>query len=331
MRAQRWVNIAAFLKFALAVTTTTMFAILGLYIIIYSPAVPVIVSVLVGWMPFFHYGKLMMSITTTVYLGGIGGGGSGGGGGDGGSTGLHRLAPGVGGDLQVPPRAAASDVGAGTAASGPSYFGWSQLTQRPAPVTLQVNGLPTTWQDVAPATNLWLMAVVTVAYLAVAWYLSQATSTDLGAAQPWYFPLSPYYWGTMKRAATAEVGDTIAHLQRLSATEGSIRIHKVSKTFAKTTALKEVSLAIPPSTLIAVLGQNGAGKTTLCHILAGLLAPTHGEVFMSGLVRGFCYFTVAPAALTVPRHCPTHLPHTPAVHPQRRGAHPRERRHLPAG
>ena len=57
-----------------------------------------------------------------------------------------------------------------------------------------------------------------------------------------------------------------------------IRLEKVSKRFRKTQALWNVSLAIPPGVVFALLGENGAGKTTMIRILTGFLQPDGGRV-----------------------------------------------------
>src|SRR5205085_11358306 len=43
----------------------------------------------------------------------------------------------------------------------------------------------------------------------------------------------------------------------------------------------DVSIALPVGARHALIGPNGAGKTTLVNMLAGVLAPTRGEVFLS--------------------------------------------------
>jgi len=47
--------------------------------------------------------------------------------------------------------------------------------------------------------------------------------------------------------------------------------------------LRDVSLALSPGHLVALVGPNGAGKTTLLRCLATTLAPDHGEIRALGL------------------------------------------------
>jgi ABC-type multidrug transport system ATPase subunit len=61
-----------------------------------------------------------------------------------------------------------------------------------------------------------------------------------------------------------------------------VELLRLTKRYGAMRALDEVSLAIPPGRIVAVIGLNGAGKTTLLRTLAGILAPTHGEVRYDG-------------------------------------------------
>ena len=54
------------------------------------------------------------------------------------------------------------------------------------------------------------------------------------------------------------------------------------KHFGATVALDDVSLAVRPGDVHALLGENGAGKSTLVKILSGLIRPDAGEISLFG-------------------------------------------------
>ncbi|MEA2678090.1 MAG: transport system ATP-binding/permease protein [Chloroflexota bacterium] len=56
----------------------------------------------------------------------------------------------------------------------------------------------------------------------------------------------------------------------------------VSAVRGRTTILSDISLAIEPSMLIAIVGPSGAGKTTLLHALSGTSSPTSGRIAYGG-------------------------------------------------
>jgi simple sugar transport system ATP-binding protein len=59
-------------------------------------------------------------------------------------------------------------------------------------------------------------------------------------------------------------------------------VHGVTKRFGVTVALDDVSLAVRPGEIHALVGRNGAGKSTLVSLLTGLLAPDDGRVSFGG-------------------------------------------------
>src|SRR5438270_7672599 len=67
----------------------------------------------------------------------------------------------------------------------------------------------------------------------------------------------------------------------------AVRVERLVKRFAATTALAGVDLEVTQGTVFALLGPNGAGKTTLVRVLATLLAPDAGraEVFGRDVVK----------------------------------------------
>jgi ABC-2 type transport system ATP-binding protein len=58
--------------------------------------------------------------------------------------------------------------------------------------------------------------------------------------------------------------------------------HNVTKRFATTTALDEVSISVPEKSIYGLLGPNGAGKTTLIRIINQITAPDSGSVLLNG-------------------------------------------------
>src|SRR4051794_25223334 len=66
-----------------------------------------------------------------------------------------------------------------------------------------------------------------------------------------------------------------------------IDLHDVTRQFGSVTALREVTLQLPPGR-IGLLGPNGAGKSTLLKILMGLLPPSSGggRILRHELTRG---------------------------------------------
>jgi len=64
--------------------------------------------------------------------------------------------------------------------------------------------------------------------------------------------------------------------------EAVLTVDKVSRHFGGLRALHELSLAVPPRSIFALIGPNGSGKTTLFNVITGLLSPTSGSVVFNG-------------------------------------------------
>ncbi len=61
-----------------------------------------------------------------------------------------------------------------------------------------------------------------------------------------------------------------------------IRVENLSKKFSKTIAVDSLDLHVPPGEIMGFLGPNGAGKTTTIKMLAGLMKPDTGTIFLDG-------------------------------------------------
>jgi len=69
----------------------------------------------------------------------------------------------------------------------------------------------------------------------------------------------------------------------------ALRLHGVRKTFEATEddqipvrALRGIDLEVAPGAFVAVMGPSGCGKSTLLNLVAGLDAPTDGEIDIAG-------------------------------------------------
>jgi rhamnose transport system ATP-binding protein len=61
-----------------------------------------------------------------------------------------------------------------------------------------------------------------------------------------------------------------------------LEMRSIAKQFDATQALEDVSLALFPGEVHALLGENGAGKSTLIKIITGVHQPDRGEILLAG-------------------------------------------------
>ena len=59
-----------------------------------------------------------------------------------------------------------------------------------------------------------------------------------------------------------------------------VRIVNVTKKYGKIYALDNVSLTIQDKEYFSLLGPSGCGKTTLLRLIAGLIEPDSGEIYI---------------------------------------------------
>ncbi len=63
----------------------------------------------------------------------------------------------------------------------------------------------------------------------------------------------------------------------------ALEVSGLSKRYGKVEALRDVSFQIAEGEIFALIGPNGAGKTTALRIVATILSPSAGDVFVEGL------------------------------------------------
>nr|WP_170615523.1 LPS export ABC transporter ATP-binding protein [uncultured Ruegeria sp.] len=70
----------------------------------------------------------------------------------------------------------------------------------------------------------------------------------------------------------------------LSVADGTsgLRIEKLRKSYRKKTVIRDVSMTLGRSEVVALLGPNGSGKTTTFYSVAGLVFPEAGTVTLDG-------------------------------------------------
>jgi ABC-2 type transport system ATP-binding protein len=61
-----------------------------------------------------------------------------------------------------------------------------------------------------------------------------------------------------------------------------IRLAGLTKLYGKFVAVDRIDLHVPRGELFGFLGPNGAGKTTTLRMIAGILRPTEGDVWIGG-------------------------------------------------
>lgn len=67
--------------------------------------------------------------------------------------------------------------------------------------------------------------------------------------------------------------------------EPLVTLKGVSKQFGENRVLDRINFTLNPGEAIAIIGPSGTGKSTILRIIAGLLAPDEGEIWVAGQKR----------------------------------------------
>ena len=94
---------------------------------------------------------------------------------------------------------------------------------------------------------------------------------------------------------TSAEGDPQDHNRSL------IEVQDVSKDFGSLTAVSHVSFAVERGNICGLVGSDGAGKTTLLRMVATMIRPTTGKIFVDGLDIVTCKARVKAAIGYMPQ------------------------------
>ncbi len=87
-----------------------------------------------------------------------------------------------------------------------------------------------------------------------------------------------------------------------------IKVESLTKRYARTIAVNDISFEVEKGQIVGFLGPNGAGKTTTMRILTGFLPATEGKASVAG-------FDVQENPMEVKKRI-GYLPETPPVYPE---------------
>lgn len=70
------------------------------------------------------------------------------------------------------------------------------------------------------------------------------------------------------------------------ASQAGLIVSDVTVRFGQISAVKGVSLKVPPGEIVGIVGPNGAGKSTICNLISGLYRSSSGEIRLNGVPLG---------------------------------------------
>ena len=159
------------------------------------------------------------------------------------------------------------------------YFGWSNLYAiRNETIISSIDGSKSYYFYPPVVSSLNNLAILSFVYFFLAWYVSLVFHRN----QVFYFMFLKEFWGFKRDRIQVQQGDTVAKLQAQSKDEGSVVLYNLSKSYASSTAVKELNLVMQNNQCFCLLGENGSGKSTTINMLTGLFPPTNGHAFIFG-------------------------------------------------
>ncbi|MDQ2784732.1 MAG: ABC transporter ATP-binding protein, partial [Chloroflexota bacterium] len=81
---------------------------------------------------------------------------------------------------------------------------------------------------------------------------------------------------------TPTATETRIRQQQINAGAIALDVTGLGKAYGDKWAVKDLSLAVPPGALVALLGPSGCGKTTTLRMIAGLIEPDTGDIRFDG-------------------------------------------------
>lgn len=183
--------------------------------------------------------------------------------------------------------------------------------------TLESNGVGVTWANVGSTVNnysfgtaLLFLALDTVLYTILGWYLNLVFPQEFGIPLPWYFFIESSYWfphsSSSSSRSTNEADERLldsksewspatgsnieapgAALCELGRAGRGVTVRGLRKEFAvpggTKVAVDNVDLDIFEGQIFVLLGHNGAGKTTTISMLTGVIGRSAGTCEMYGV------------------------------------------------
>lgn len=94
----------------------------------------------------------------------------------------------------------------------------------------------------------------------------------------------------------------------MSKFEEGVQVKQITVKIGGNLILNGISLTVHPGETVGIIGANGCGKTTLLRVLAGLIYPDKGEVFVKGRTIKPGFVGNIPSSLGIMIENPAFLP-----------------------